>query len=87
MVIVKMSGGLGNQMFQYALYRKMQQAGKDVKLDLSAFQDKNAFRKFSLNIFPIDYQTADLAECRKLGECSYRPVDKLRKKLLSGRSG
>ena len=82
MKIIKILGGLGNQMFQYALYRKMQQAGKDVKLDLSAFQDKNAFRKFSLNIFPIDYQTADLAECRKLGECSYRPVDKIRKKCL-----
>ena len=41
MVIVKMSGGLGNQMFQYALYRKIQQTGKDVKLDLSSFQDKH----------------------------------------------
>ena len=68
MVIVKMSGGLGNQMFQYALYRKIQQTGKDVKLDLSSFQDKNAFRRFSLDIFPIEYQTANLEECRKLGD-------------------
>lgn len=82
MVIVKMSGGLGNQMFQYALYRKIQQTGKAVKLDLSSFQDKNAFRRFSLDIFPIEYQTANLEECRKLGECSYRPVDKIRRKMF-----
>ena len=70
MIIVKMSGGLGNQMFQYALYRKLEHLGKKVKLDISAYQGKNAFRKFSLDIFDLSYRTANLQECRRLGECS-----------------
>lgn len=53
MVIVKMSGGLGNQMFQYALYRKIQQTGKDVKLDLSSFQDKMRFEGFHWIYFQL----------------------------------
>ena len=67
MVIVKMSGGLGNQMFQYALYRKIQQTGKDVKLDLSSFQDKKCVSKVFTGYISIEYQTANLEECRKLG--------------------
>ena len=39
MVIVKVMGGLGNQMFQYALARKLQMLGKRVKLDISYYQD------------------------------------------------
>jgi hypothetical protein len=37
MIIVKIAGGLGNQMQQYSLYRKLLGMGKDVKLDLSWF--------------------------------------------------
>ena len=37
MIIIKMNGGLGNQLQQYALYEKMKSQGKDVKLDISWF--------------------------------------------------
>lgn len=40
MIIVKVMGGLGNQMQQYALYRKLLSLGKSAKLDLSWFEDK-----------------------------------------------
>lgn len=33
MIIIRMSGGLGNQMFQYALYLKLKQLGRDVTFD------------------------------------------------------
>lgn len=33
MVAVQLSGGLGNQMFEYALYLKLKSLGKDVKID------------------------------------------------------
>lgn len=36
-VIVCCLGGLGNQMFQYALYRNLQQQGKNVYLDVSYY--------------------------------------------------
>lgn len=35
MLVVNLKGGLGNQMFQYALYTKLQQKGKQVYLDYS----------------------------------------------------
>ena len=39
MVIVKISGGLGNQIYQYALYRKFQLLGVEAKMSLSYFRD------------------------------------------------
>lgn len=41
MIIVEVKGGLGNQMQQYALYCKLRSLGKDVKLDLSWFDEDN----------------------------------------------
>lgn len=40
MVIVRAMGGLGNQLQQYALYRKLEHMGKDVRLDTSWFHDE-----------------------------------------------
>ncbi len=56
MVIIKIAGGLGNQMQQYSLYRKLLSLGKEVKLDLSWFSPKIqekmlAPREFELNLF------------------------------------
>ncbi len=56
MVIIQIAGGLGNQMQQYALYRKLLDLGKEVKLDLSWFDpeiQKNmlASREFELSLF------------------------------------
>lgn len=65
MIIIEMCGGLGNQMFQYALYTKLKMSGKEVKLDLSYFQEKNALRKFELDIFRIDYEIASDREICK----------------------
>ena len=58
MIIIQIAGGLGNQMQQYALYRKLLKAGADrnVKLDISWFDEKNqrgvlAKRKLELEYF------------------------------------
>lgn len=40
MLIIEVMGGLGNQLQQYALYRKMKSLGKEVKLDVSWFRDE-----------------------------------------------
>lgn len=37
MIIVQVAGGLGNQLQQYALYRKLVRLGKEARLDLSWF--------------------------------------------------
>ncbi len=58
MLIIRIAGGLGNQMQQYALYRKLLHAGadKDVKLDISWFKEEKqsnvlAKRKLELEYF------------------------------------
>ena len=64
MLIVKIAGGLGNQMQQYAVYTKLREMGKDVKLDLSWFDPKVqknmlAPREFELSIF----KNAEFEQC------------------------
>ncbi len=56
MLILKIAGGLGNQMQQYSVYTKLKKMGKDIKLDLSCFDpsiQKNmlAPREFELSTF------------------------------------
>lgn len=41
MVIIQVAGGLGNQLQQYALYRKFVRLGKEARLDLSWFLSKD----------------------------------------------
>lgn len=84
MVIIGISGGLGNQMFQYALYKKLLMEGREVRIDLSFFNIKQieAYRKFELDIFNLDYKVATPKEVKKLGDCSYSIWNKLRRKIF-----
>lgn len=72
MIIIRVMGGLGNQMQQYALYRKFQSLGVEAKLDLSWFSKKNqaeaaAPRKFALSDFvDLPMQIAGEEEVRAL---------------------
>ena len=65
MVIIRLMGGLGNQLQQYALYEKMCLTGHDVRLDTSWFhegaqKDVLAKRKIELDYFAnIEYKTAE----------------------------
>lgn len=60
MVIIKVNGGLGNQLQQYALYEKFKALHKEVRLDISWYEQDNGLateRKFDLQRFPnISYQ-------------------------------
>lgn len=65
MIIIEVCGGLGNQMFQFALYTKMLTLGKEVKLDLTSFRSRQALRNFELGIFGVDCDIATEKEIRK----------------------
>ncbi|MCI9489919.1 MAG: hypothetical protein HFG97_07900 [Dorea sp.] len=51
-LIVSFSHGLGNQMFQYALYRNFLKQGKNVKADLSAYIKPGMMPFKLLEVFP-----------------------------------
>lgn len=67
MIIVKLTGGLGNQMFQYAAGRCLaHKYGTTLKLDIQSFKDYT-FRNYCLNQFKIfeDFVTSkDLANVK-----------------------
>lgn len=75
MLIIKMNGGLGNQLQQYALYEKLKSLGKDVKLDISWFEKDIEFatkRNLELNYFPnVSYETCTREELQKVGDRSF----------------
>ena len=66
MPIVKFQGGLGNQLFQYALYRKFQSMGYDTCGDLYAFTKRTEIRTFDLPIFGIRIRQADQKDIKRL---------------------
>lgn len=54
MIIVKIVGGLGNQMFQYAYAKALQKKGHEIKIDLSAFETYHLHGGYQLNKYQID---------------------------------
>jgi hypothetical protein len=66
MIIVEACGGLGNQLSQYALYRKFLHLGKETRLDTSWYGE-GALRALELdNIDGITYTACTLAEKKPL---------------------
>lgn len=66
MIIIDIKGGLGNQLFQYALGRNLSLLNKqELKFDISHFNKKACARKYSLNNFNIAGKIATKAEIAK----------------------
>ncbi len=58
MNIIRMSGGLERQMFQYAFYLKLVSLGREVKFDdINEYRDERT-RPIMLSVFDIDYPRA-----------------------------
>jgi hypothetical protein len=57
MLIFRLQGGLGNQMFQYAFGRYLSvKNNKDLFLDTSFYESSNSYRELGLNYFNVKYQ-------------------------------
>ena len=69
MIIVKIMGGLGNQLFQYAFVEKLKSMGKDVKVDLSIYEDTpegTTVRDSIYDMLNIKYEIATQEEIYSL---------------------
>ena len=64
MIIVKIIGGLGNQMFQYAYSKALQHKGYKVKIDISAFDTYKLHGGYQLDKYAIDLEVSTLEENR-----------------------
>ena len=71
MVLVKLMGGLGNQMFQYACGRRLAHARSTVlKLDVSSLETPNG-RAYALSAFNISGEIASDADIRRFKSPSF----------------
>lgn len=86
MNIIRMTGGLGNQMFQYALYLKLTSMGREVKFDdITEYELENA-RPIMLWCFGIDYPRATREEINEITDGFVRLQDRIRRKLFGRRT-
>lgn len=87
MIIVRISGGLGNQMFQYAAGVALAtHHACDLKWDLSWFDGNSLHQGFELTrVFGISIEEANVADYRKT--LGWRGSDWLRSRLASRKLG
>lgn len=79
MNVVKIYGGLGNQLFQYAFGKVMEVNGIEVRYDLSWFKRKQAFpRPYMLDKFCIEVKTSPFLKQKTIRENGFN-FDLLRK--------
>jgi hypothetical protein len=83
MIIVRIIGGLGNQMFQYALYRSLKEKGREVKMDLSGFANYGLHNGYELSsIFEVKESIASEHEIKMLSDSSEDFFNKAKRKLM-----
>ena len=87
MIIIEASGGLGNQMFQYALYKKLESLNKDVVFDTSFFRSKQGLRELEIGVFGVQYRSISDREVAYIRGYGYQDsiIDKIKYKLKSSK--
>ncbi len=90
MLIVRVLGGLGNQLYQYAFAQALMARGKEVKLDVSAYfpggREREA-RRLELSMFPgLTWESASLKEVDSYLDRSRFPLARIRRKLFGTKS-
>lgn len=85
MIIIKLQGGLGNQLFQYALGRTLEKVyKKDVKYDLSFYTNNKKFtpRSYLLDKFNIEVKIASDVEIKNARPLFAYTIKKILNKLF-----
>lgn len=84
MIMLQMSGGLGNQMFYYALYKALQKEGKDVCIeDFSHYKNIKRFDNNLEDVFPnVEYIHASKRDYNRLTDSSMVPWQRIRRKIF-----
>lgn len=82
-----MTGGLGNQMFQYALWLKYRSLGIDAKFeDFTEYDNRDNKRPISLWVFGIDYPKCSLEEFREYTDSKPGILAKIKRHTLGRKS-
>lgn len=84
MLIVRLTGGLGNQMFQYSLYKSLKNYGEYVVIDNYSFVKRHSHEIIKLqDVFPrVNFDLASNSDISKIGDLGNKCFDKIRRRLL-----
>ena len=69
MIVIEASGGLGNQMFQYALYKKLESMNKDVVFDTSFFRSKQNLRELEIGVLVYNIDVLQIKKAKISQSC------------------
>jgi hypothetical protein len=87
MKIVKVLGGLGNQMFQYSFYKSLQERFNTIKVDLSEFKNYQLHNSYELGrIFNISVEESTFLSNLLIGSANRDLISRVTKKLIGLRS-
>lgn len=82
LVVIQLSGGMGNQMFQYALYLQLKALGRNVKIDdKTEYVGRENARPIRLEVFGAKYVTPTEEEMLCLTDSYVDTISKIRRKL------
>lgn len=81
-----MEGGLGNQLFQYALYRQLRSQGRCVKMDVTTEYGREHDRQQMLWAFDAVYEEATQDEINHLTDGFMDLPSRIRRKLTGRRT-
>jgi hypothetical protein len=88
MQIVKVMGGLGNQMFSYAFALALRKLGREVALDTSSYERYPAHNGWELGrLFKLDIPQCAEEDRDRLGDVAGDFGSRLRRKVLGPRRG
>lgn len=87
MIIIKVKGGLGNQLYQYALYRMLEEKKYESRLDITGYMNNKDKRAFELSNFKeIKYQVCTEQQRAQYVDDKGDIISKIRRKLFGDRS-
>ena len=88
MIIVRLNGGLGNQMFQIALGKKLEHLNKIVQYDINSIESRVEVSNMtkSYDVFDISLDIADSKDIEKLSDMHSSICDRIRRKIFGCKS-
>ncbi|MBD5496872.1 MAG: alpha-1,2-fucosyltransferase [Lachnospiraceae bacterium] len=86
MLMLQMTGGIGNQMFVYAMYKALENLGKQVCIeDFTHYKDIGRKDNLLEKIFELTYRKGEREEYCRLTDSSLLPWHRIRRKLFGRR--